>query len=146
MTLLVHWLFCVLLSVGVVALAVWLRGYDTAWVGRHLGALCLVAFALSVTALWGGSKPPPTPPVPTVKGLTLAKPITSPNDTTLRWWRDDGSNSVGKTYQVQKAEGSGTFSTVAIVPGANSPTNSATVNGFHIDRAIRWRIMEEATE
>ena len=142
MIILLHWLFCVLLSTGLVALFIWLHDRDIAWVGRHIPTLCLAVFGLSLYTLYAGSKPPPIPDTPTVKGITLAKPVATPNDVTLTWTRDDGSNHVGHAYTVQKRERSGGWSNVKEV----SDEGEATVNGFIINRNTDWRVIEEVEE
>lgn len=55
------WLVCVLGSIGVVAWAARLAGKDMAWVGRHLGELILLCFALAYLTAWSGTKPGPGP-------------------------------------------------------------------------------------
>lgn len=139
----VTWLTCVLGAVGLVALGVRMAGKDARWVGRHLPGLIVLSGVLAYCIAWGGTKPPtppPTPP-PTKRGLTLSKPFTDPNFTRLEWSRDDGSNSVGKTYKVQYRRGSKWIDATSVTGETN-----ATVGGFYIRDDVDWRIMEEGDE
>ena len=77
MIILLHWLFCVLLSTGLVALFIWLHDRDIAWVGRHIPTLCLAVFGLSLYTLHAGSKPPPIPKTTGVNSSSARSPKSS---------------------------------------------------------------------
>lgn len=135
------WLFCVLLSAAVVIFVVRKAGKDVVWAGKHLFELIAVTFALSLLTAYAGTKHhvPVEPDTPTVRGINLDKPVAGPNDVKLEWSRVDGSNSVGKSYMIQRRQ-KNTFLWANVEEVRER--NSATVEGFTLDKDYEYRIME----
>ena len=104
--------------------------------------VCL-AVLFSWGVLYGGSKPPPTPPAPTIKGITLNKVKLDTRNAMISWQRDDGSNSVGKVYAIQRKRPGDTYWTVALVV---RDADSAMVEGWWIVDDMQWRILDVTEE
>lgn len=131
-----RWFAAVLCAFTAVFVGCRMLGKSHEWIGKHLWFLCLVTFGVAY-AEEAAQKPPTPPPPPTVRGITLAKPETSTAGVKLRWTRDDGSNSVGRTYAVEQGH-AGEWRTEATVEGETE----ATVPGFLIDKDRQWRVRE----
>lgn len=131
-----QWLFCVLLSVGMVAFGLRKAHKDLFWVGKHIPALTLLTFCLSVITLYAGTK---YPQEHVDVGLDLRITSTSPNSVDLAWTRRDGSNSVGRIYYVERR-----FGNNWIVERTITGETACSVSGFYIDRDTEWRIREAA--
>ena len=61
----------------------------------------------------------------------------------ISWQRDDGSNSVGKVYAIQRKRPGDTYWTVALVV---RDTDSAMVEGWWIVDDMQWRILDVTEE
>lgn len=129
-----QWFFCVLLSVGLVAIVLRKAHKDVYWVGKHIPVLITVTFALSVLTLYAGTKHEQVD-----VGLVLRIENTSPNSVDLSWTRKDGSNSVDRTYYVERRQ-DGQWVIEKTVTGETH----CSVQGFYINRDTEWRVKEVA--